>query len=62
MTGNACSAGSVAIGAQYTVTGSIALTVNRYEASGATQWVVAVVAFANNQTPTLSVRTICLNT
>ena len=64
VTGNTCGVGTTAIGASYVVTGFSGggMPVYRYETNGAGAWVVAVISEANNQAPTLSVRTICLNT
>jgi len=62
--GNACGAGSVSIGASYTVTGMSGngMAVYQYQRTGTTQWTVSVISNSNNQAPTLSVQTICLNT
>ena len=63
MLGNACTGGTISIGASYVVTGmsSNGMAVYQYQRTGTTQWTVSVISQANNQAPTLSVQTICLN-
>jgi hypothetical protein len=64
VTGNTCGAGTTAIGASYVVTGFSGggMPAYQYQTNGANAWTVSVISQANNQAPTLSVRTICLNT